>query len=334
MIKIKVIENTFSKINYNQKAAHPLQSWEWGEARSQLGLEVVRIGVFIKDLLSDVYQMTIHKVPHTPFHIGYIPRSRLPSKQVLDFIKSLSSQKNIIFVKFEPNIESDKTNRQSIMPALQESPHPLFPKWTQLLDLEKGEDLLIQMMKPKTRYNVRLAQKKGVVVKEVSNETGFKTFIDLYFDTCKRQRYFGHDLLYHETIWNKLKGKIAHILIAYYDNRPLAAYEVFLFNEIIYYTYGGTSELHRNLMASNLLMWELIRFGRNNKAKKLDMWGSLPPVYKETHPWAGFTRFKEGYGGTFIEMVGAYDLVINQPLYLIYNRLNTLRSIYLSLISP
>lgn len=331
-MKIRVIEDAFSEVTYNQKAAHPLQSWEWGEARSQLGLEVVRIGVFINDLLSDVYQMTVHQVPHTPFQIGYIPRSRLPSKEVLDFIKSLGIKKNIIFVKFEPNIESDNTNRQSVLSSLEESPHPLFPKWTQVLDLNNGEDLLIQMMKPKTRYNVRLAQKKGVVVKEVSNETGFKTFIGLYLDTCRRQHYFGHDLTYHKAIWDKLKGKMAHILIAYYDNLPLAAYEVFLFNGILYYTYGGTSELHRNLMASNLLMWELIRFGKNNNAGKLDMWGSLPPGYNETHPWAGFTRFKEGYGATFVQMVGSYDLVINRPLYFMYNHLNTLRTLYLSLI--
>ncbi|PJC80897.1 peptidoglycan bridge formation protein FemAB, partial [Candidatus Roizmanbacteria bacterium CG_4_8_14_3_um_filter_36_12] len=164
---------------------------------------------------------------------------------------------------------------------------------------------------------------------EESNDNGFETFARLYFETTKRQKYFGHDYRYHKIVWSNLKGKISHILVAYYNNIPLAAYELFYLDGIIYYVYGGTSEQFRNLMASNLLMWEAIKLGKRLGAKKFDMWGSLPPDYDYNHPWSGFTRFKSGYGTKFVEMIGSYDLVINPLLYQLYNFLYSLREMYL-----
>ncbi|MEK7078840.1 MAG: peptidoglycan bridge formation glycyltransferase FemA/FemB family protein, partial [Patescibacteria group bacterium] len=101
--------------------------------------------------------------------------------------------------------------------------------------------------------------------------------------------------------------------------------------DIFYYPYGGTSELHRNLMAANLLMWEAIRLGKKLGATKFDMWGSLPQNYDQHNPWAGFTRFKEGYGTTFTEFVPGLDLVISPFLYSLYNLMYTLRGFYLGL---
>ncbi|MEK7522972.1 MAG: peptidoglycan bridge formation glycyltransferase FemA/FemB family protein, partial [Patescibacteria group bacterium] len=174
-----------------------------------------------------------------------------------------------------------------------------------------------------------LAEKKGVIVKEMSNDEGFKIFSKLYFETCKRQKYFGHTPKYHKIIWDSLKKDIAHILIAFYNDAPLAAYELFYFNNTLYYPYGGTSVEYRNLMASNLLMWEAIKLGKKLSAEKFDMWGSLGPNYDQSNPWSGFTRFKEGYATEFKEFVGSYDLVINPTLYKIYNTIYSLREVYL-----
>jgi lipid II:glycine glycyltransferase (peptidoglycan interpeptide bridge formation enzyme) len=184
-------------------------------------------------------------------------------------------------------------------------------------------------MHHKTRYNIRYAQKKGVKVEEESSDLGFETFAKLYFETTKRQKYFGHDRRYHQIIWDNLKQEISHILIAYFEGTPLAAYQLFKFKDTFYYVYGGTSDLHRNLMASNLLMWEAIRLGKRLGAKILDMWGSLPPDYKQSHSWAGFTRFKEGYGTEFRQFAESRDLVINKFQYFLYNLLHGARVIYL-----
>ncbi len=329
---IKIIENDFDKELFNSKAQHPLQSWEWGEARKKMGIEVLRIGEFTNKQISNVYQITFHKIPYTRLKIGYLPRSVWPSKEVIDFLQEYGKTNNVIFVKLEPYVlKSEIRNPQLTHNKLIESRHPLFPNWTQILDLTKTEDELLRNMKSKTRYNINLAQRKGVTVNEISNKEGFKIFAKLYFETCKRQKYFGHLLNYHRIVWENLNKNIAHILIAFYKKIPLAAYELFYFNKIIYYPYGGTSLEHRNFMASNLLMWEAIKFGKKLGAEKFDMWGSLEPNYNSNHPWSGFTRFKEGFGGTFTELVGSYDLIIKNIPYSLYNFLHSLRRIYLDL---
>jgi lipid II:glycine glycyltransferase (peptidoglycan interpeptide bridge formation enzyme) len=330
-MNISIIPDTFSKNEYNKVAQHPLQSWEWGEARKDTGIKVIRIGEFENNFLQNVFQMTIHDIPHVPWNIGYIPRSMIPSKDVLVFLENIAQENNLIFIKLEPNVI---LKNNTIIPSLLKiSPHPLFPQWTQTLDISKDEETLLKEMKSKTRYNIRLAEKKGVVVKEESNDEGFEKFSTLYFETTKRQQYFGHTKSYHTKIWNNLKNNIAHLLIAYYKDQPLSAYELFIFKDILYYPYGGSSDKDREVMASNLIMWEAIKLGKKYGATQFDMWGSLPENYDRSAPWSGFTRFKEGYGTQFVEFVGSYDLVINPMLYNVYNFAHTLRSKFLKLAS-
>ena len=326
---------------------HPLQSSEWARARQEMGIETVSVEDFL---------LTCHKIPFTPFKIGYLPRSKMPSKGVLQKLYDYGKNNRLIFIKIEPysprvipsearNLDAEGVVNKGNYASLDfsvasllrndkrivKSSHPLFPSWTQILDLTKSEEELLKNMHSKTRYNIRLAEKKGVKVREESNDKGFKTFAKLYFETTKRQKYFGHDYHYHKIVWDNLKAKIGHILIAYYNDIPLAAYELWYLDGVVYYVYGGTSEEYRNLMASNLLMWEAIKLGKRLGAKKFDMWGSLPPDYSLTHSWSGFTRFKQGYGTKFVEMIGSYDLVISPLLYKIYNLIYSLREIYLNL---
>lgn len=316
---IKVIESDFDKTVWNACAPHPMQSWEWGEARAKMGIEVLRLAEYIGEKLTNVFQITFHKIPKTFLKIGYLPRSVLPSKEVTDYLYEYGKENFVILLKVEPNVKADV--KHEILKQVQndkrvlKSPTPLFPKWTQTIDLTKSEDELLKHMKPKTRYNVRVAQKKGVSVHEESTDEGFETFVDLYFKTTTRQRYAGHDKHYHEVIFNTLRPSISHIIIAYYQNVPLAVYELFLLNGVLYYPYGGSSVEHKDVMASNLLMWEAIRFGKKHGAKSFDLWGSLSPDYDKEHIWSGFTRFKEGYGADFTEMIGSYDIVIRPLLY-------------------
>ncbi|MCX7881396.1 MAG: aminoacyltransferase [Patescibacteria group bacterium] len=337
---IKIINKDFTENQFNQKSFHPLQSWQWGEARKEMNVKILRVAEFEEKNLKNVFTISFHKIPFFSFKIGYLPRSVFPSKQLLDFFYQYAKKNRVVFIKIEPYQEISNlihqfgkiSNQQLKFKNLIKSPHPLFPKWTQILNLNKSEKELIKSFHPKTRYNIRLAQKKGVIVKEMTNEKGFKIFSKLYFTTCQRQRYFGHSLKYHQIVFKNLKEKIAHILISFYKNEPLAAYQIWIYKDVAYYVYGGSSEKYRNLMGANLLMWEAIKFAKNKGAKKFDMWGSLPPNYSLNHPWAGFTRFKQGYGGKFVEMVGSFDLIINPNLYFFYNLAYFIRSFFLKLI--
>lgn len=348
-MKVNIIPDNFSQDKYNSYAIHPMQSWAWGEARKKMGIEVLRLGEFSKDQLEAVYQITFHKIPYTNFRVGYLPRSVFPTNNTLEFITDYCKKNKVIFVKIEPyvfNLESRVQNSELklkiqnskfnskfliINSKLVESNHPLFPSWSQILSLHPSEDELLKKMHPKTRYNIRLAEKKEVIIKEMNNDKGFEIFSKLYFDTCKRQKYFGHTKKYHQLIWESLKNNISHILIAFYKDIPLAAYELFYFNKVFYYTYGGSSEQYRNLMPTNLLMWETIKLGKKLGAEYLDMWGSLPPKYDNSDPWSGFTRFKQGYGTEFVEFIGSYDLVTNPFAYKVYNLIHKLREQYLQL---
>jgi len=331
---IKIIDNDSLKNLWEKKANHPLQSWFWGEARKKMGIEILRLAELKNKKIENVFQITIHKVPFFNKKIGYIPRSVFPSEEVLDFFYEYGKKNNLIFIKIEPYEEKSKTIQKLskvINDKLVVSKHPLFPLWTQILDLSKSENELLKSFHQKTRYNIRLAQKKGVIVKEESNEKGFKIFAKLYFDTCRRQKYFGHNYQYHQIVWETLKEKISHILIAYYQNEPLAAYQIWLYKDVGYYPYGGSSEKFRNFMGGNLLMWEAIKFSKKMGAKKFDMWGSLPPNYSPSHPWAGFSRFKKGYNGKFLEMVGSFDLIIDSFFYKFYSLIFPVRELILKI---
>ncbi len=327
-MSVRVVTDTFDRIEWNSVAGHPMQSWEWGEARKQMDVEVVRVGEFDATTLKNVFQMTLHRIPVINKRTAYLPRSVFPSKNVLQFLAEYCKENNIISVKLEPyGMKNQKSGirNQKVIP----STTPLFPEWTIIIDLTKSENELLKQMKPKTRYNLRLAQKKGVVVKEETTQKGFETFVHLYLDTCKRQNYYGHSYEYHKAIFETLKKNTVHIFIAYYQNVPLAAYELFHFKDTVYYAYGGSSNLHRNVMAAQLIMWESIRHAKRLSAKIFDMWGSLQPSYPPNHPWAGFTRFKEGFGGKFIQLGGSYDLVIDPLLYRLFTSTYTIRTAYL-----
>ena len=334
------IPDTFDSEIYNACALHPLQAWEWGQARLESGVKVIRIGEYESEVLKHVFQMTLHTIPHTKWKVGYIPRSVMPSTKVIEFLAKIGEEHNLIFIKLEPYV-SVIGNQHTVISLdlmtdhrllITRSKHPLFPQWTQVLDLTKTEDELIKNLKSKTRYNIRLATKKGVIIKEQSDDQGFEVFLKLYFDTCRRQHYYGHDEAYHRIIWKHLKNKIAHILIAYYNDEPMAAYELFYFHNRFYYPYGGSSIKFREVMASNLLMWEAIKLGKRLGATEFDMWGSLPPNSDTVkNDWGGFTRFKEGYGTTYKEFTGSYDLAVKPTLYKLYSLAHKIRSVYLGM---
>lgn len=328
-MEIKIIETDFNTKDYNKAAYHPMQTWEWGNAREKMGVSLLRLGEFENNILKNVYQVSFHKIPYTNYKIGYLPRSIYPQNDILNFLLSYANKNNIIFIKIEPYIRKNHANKlinnHKELKVIK-SQHPLFPNWTQVLDLTKSESSLLSQMKSKTRYNIRLAEKKGVEIKEMSNEQGFEIFSKLYFETCKRQKYHGHNEKYHKILWENLKNNVAHIIIAFYNNIPLASYELFYFKNVLYYPYGGTSLKHRNLMSSNLLMWKAIKLGKELGAKTFDMWGSLAPDYDNNSDWGGFTRFKQGYGCEFVEMIGSFDLVANEGIYKLYGFGHKLRN--------
>lgn len=390
------------KDEYNKVVKHPLQSYEWGQFRQKTGVKVIRQGLVKNGKIANGFTLTIHKVPFTKYNIGYLPKGDLPTKEILDELYKIGKSENCAYIQLEPNFPivftsevAEWTPRRWTDLGLRPSFHPLFTKYTFVLDLTKSEDELLKAMHPKTRYNIKVAQKHGVRIEEDNSQNSFDDYLRLTFETTNRQKFYAHTEKYHRLMWNTLKVKnsnikyrnlkqiqntnikgskhlnnldlensdivsdfgrkvplgqrplsgfrasdldhlSAHLFSARYkpdDEKEivLVSWILFTFHDTLYYPYGASSDKHRNTMASNLIMWEAIKFGKKLGLKKFDMWGALGPNPDSNDPWYGFHRFKEGYGATLTEFAGSYDLVINPLLYQILKAADYARWIYLRL---
>ncbi len=308
------------KIQYDKLVTHVMQSWQWGEFRKSMGLKVLRYGLFDGSTLKVAFQITFHKIPFINNYVGYMPKGLFPDKELAEALKKIGQENNCAFIKLEPNVvlrakpEGSPTNNEFHL-----SPKPLFSKYNFLLDLTKSEGELLKNMHPKTRYNIRVAQKHRVKVEERTDNKALDIYLKLYFETTRRQGFAGHNENYHRTVWQTLKDtNMARLLIATYKGEPLTAWMLFIFKDTLYYTYGGSSIKHKEVMSNNLVCWETIKLGKKLGLKKFDMWGALGSNPNPKDPWIGFHNFKKGYGGTLVEYIGTYDYVLNWPIYWLF----------------
>lgn len=318
------------KSQYNKLVTHVIQSWEWGEFRKSLGLSLLRYGLYQNNQLTKVFQLTLHKIPYIDQYVGYLPKGPEPDKDLADALEQIGKENNCAFIKVEPNLDVSRITYH-VSQEFIKSPKPLFTKHNFILDLTPSEESLLQNMHPKTRYNIKLAQKKGVWVEERVDDEALGIYLKLYFETTQRQGYYGHDQNYHKKVWKTLKDAgMAKLLIAYYCpsdtavTLPLVAWMLLRFKDTLYYPYGGSSDQYKEVMASNLVAWEAIKFGKKLRLKKFDMWGALRPDANVGNPWYGFHRFKQGYGGKLVEYIDTYDLVFNWPIYLLFTGIDKL----------
>ncbi len=328
------------KEEYNAVVTHPLQSYEWGEFRKKTGVKVIRRGLIENGKLIEGFTITIHKIPKTKFTIGYLPKGALPNETLIAELKKVGKENNCIFIQLEPNVINHKS--LIINHKLRPSFHPLLTKFTFVLDITRPEDELLKSFHHKTRYNIKIAMKKMVKIVEDNSDESFKQYLKLTEETTTRQKFYAHTPTYHTKMWETLKdnktGLSAHLLKAIYrpegekKEATLASWVLFQFHDMLYYPYGASSSEYRNVMASNLIMWEAIRFGKKLGLKKFDMWGALGKEPNKNDPWYGFHKFKEGYGATHTEFIGSYDLVINPGMYQFYKVTDKVRWVYLKLL--
>jgi len=201
---------------------HPLQSWTWGEFRRLMGIDVVRLGIYKGDNLLEGWQLTFHKIPHSPWTIGYFPKGPTSNETMIDELVRLGRKKNAIFIQLEPNVQKPITYNLQPTTILKPSHHPLFTKYTFILDLTKSEEELLRAMHPKTRYNLKVAQKHGVKIKEDNSTEAFNAYLALSEETTNRQDFFAHDPNYHRRMWKTMsEAGIAKLFTATFENEAL-----------------------------------------------------------------------------------------------------------------
>ena len=323
---------------YNASVNHPLQSFEWGEFRKKTNIKIIRRASQENKKLSHAYQISVHKTPNFPYQIGYFPKGVLPDETIINELTEIGEKNSISFIQLEPD---EYKNKSLVLPKkLRKSFHPLFTRYTFVLDLTKSEEDLLKNMHQKTRYNIRLSEKKGVKTSIDNSDDTFKEYLKLTKVTTSRQKFYAHDEKYHKLLWetvgNKNKDKFnpnklqAHLLKAEYNKKTLVTYILFTFKDKLYYPYGASSNEHREVMASQAAMWGAIRFGKELGLKTFDMWGAANVTDPDKNdPYYGFHRFKEGFGAELIEFIGSYDLIINPINYRLLTVADKIRWTYL-----
>ncbi|GAB4026238.1 MAG: peptidoglycan bridge formation glycyltransferase FemA/FemB family protein [Candidatus Microgenomates bacterium] len=318
-------------VAWNKGVNHPLQAWEWGEFRAATGLKVVRV---------EGMQITIHPIPHTPWTVGYYPKGSEPNSKQVEILKKVADEHSCIFIKCEPMIElhgessklKEKLGNLGFVAG-----RPLFTRYNFVLDVTPSEEELLASFKQKTRYNIRVAQKRGVTVELSHKQSDFERYLELTIETTKRQGFYAHGANYHKKMWEiigkseirnpKLEnGKLsAHLMVAKYQGEIITTWVLFKFKDTLYYPYGASTREHREVMANNLVMWEAIRLAKKWGCNTLDMWGALGPEPDKNDPWYGFHTFKSGYGARHVEYIGTWDYVAKPTLYRLYTAIDSLR---------
>lgn len=217
-----------------------------------------------------------------------------------------------VFVRVEPGAVSEKEEKKHLLKKVR--PDSLLsgqvsPATTRILDISAPEEDLLAAMKSKTRYNIRLAAKRGVTVRVSDDE---RVLCDLLSKTAGRNKgYVPYEEKYYTEMIGSLSGKkIIRVFVAEKDDKPLAAIVVGFFGRTATYLHGGFDDSERRLMAPYLCHHEAVKYARREGFDYYDMWG-VAETDDPRDPWRGITRFKEGFGGQKVVFPGGYDIVID-----------------------
>lgn len=326
--------------------AHLLQTAEWAQSKADVGWRAIPMVHTGSDghvqSAAMVLERSVRLIGPLRLRVMYVPRGPLVDwnnpeyrLQTLDDLQALAKQRRAIFIKIDPDlllgkgipgtegawenpsgiqIQSELKQRGWIFSSDQ-----VQFRNTVRIDVTQSEEELLARMKQKTRYNLRLAQRKGVEVR-VGDAGDYDLLYRMYAETSVRDGFAIREGDYYQRIW-KLFGKagMSQPLIAEVDGEPVAAVILFAFGGSAWYLYGMSREAHREKMPNVLLQWEAMRWAKARGCREYDLWGA-PDVFNETDSMWGVYRFKEGLGGTVTRGLGAWDYPVRPFLYHLYTR--------------
>jgi lipid II:glycine glycyltransferase (peptidoglycan interpeptide bridge formation enzyme) len=320
---------------------HLLQTPPWGELKSRFGWTPCRI-----ERRGALAQVLFRRLP-LGRSIAYIPKGPAvewsdlaQSWALLSAIHAEATKRRAIFLKIEPDLSCTGCDPFAAFPTAF-APADSFlrgagflpsntiqPQATIVVDIRGDEGIILGGMKQKTRYNIRLAGKKGVTVRQ-GDAGDLETFYTLARATTARDGFAIHSIDYYQAGYNLFAPEQCALLIAEFEGTPLAALLAFCQGERAYYLYGASANESRSLMPTYLLQWAAITWAKSRGCAWYDLWGIpyAPPKRLETEfqtrsdgLW-GVYRFKRGFGGQLVYSPGAYDYVYNSSLYRLYRLL-------------
>jgi len=303
--------------------AHILQTSPWGELKSAFGWKPRYVQQ------EDLGALILFRRLPLGMSIGYIPRGPVGRGVWDDFwlaVDDLCRQERAVFLRVEPNIWEPVSEDviHSHLPGFIKSEQTIQPPRTILVDLEGDEDAILSAMKSKTRYNIRLAARKDVIVRESDD---IEAFHRMMLTTGARDEFGVHSLVYYQRAYDCFAPRGAcTLLMAAYEGQPLAGLMAFAHGDTAWYFYGASTNQERNRMPTYLLQWEAMRWAKAIGCRTYDLWGvpdcsenELEDTFLDRSDglW-GVYRFKRGFGGQLRRTVGAWDRVYQPLIYKLY----------------
>ncbi|MGV8049296.1 MAG: lipid II:glycine glycyltransferase FemX [Anaerolineaceae bacterium] len=301
---------------------HLLQTASWAKFKQSFGWSAVRIQ---EDIASA--QVLLRSLP-LGFSIAYLPKGPVGKnwQSLWPQVDQICRAHKAIFLQVEPDLVEPLPPEilRNWLPGFQVEEHTIQPRRTILIDLAQTEEEILAGMKQKTRYNIRLAERKGVRVEATRNLSGFYALMQ---KTGMRDSFALHNFTYYQKVFEAFEPAGKCILLqASYESLPLAYLMVFLNQKRSWYFYGASDDESRNLMPTYLLQWEAIRWSKAHGALVYDLWGI--PDYDESLLERDFTnrsdglwgvyRFKRGFGGQIVRNAPAFIKVYQPFLYQVY----------------
>ncbi|MFZ6027184.1 MAG: lipid II:glycine glycyltransferase FemX [Chloroflexota bacterium] len=300
--------------------AHILQTPAWAELKRDFGWQAEQV------IAGQAGAQILFRQLPLGLCFAYIPRGPVGEgwEELWPAVDAVCRKHRAVFLKVEPDVWETPDRLLSLPAGFLATPHTVQPPRTLVVDLRGDEKAVLGRMKQKTRYNIGLAQKKGVDVRPSRDLAAFQRLMEL---TGQRDAFGVHSLAYYQRAYQLFQPRCAcELLLAEYDGEPLGAVLVFCRGVRAWYFYGGSSNVHRERMPNYLLQWEAMRWARSQGCTEYDLWG-VPDADEETLEaqfsgrsdglW-GVYRFKRGFGGELRRVVGPWERIYNPVLYRFY----------------
>ncbi|MCC6446694.1 MAG: peptidoglycan bridge formation glycyltransferase FemA/FemB family protein [Armatimonadetes bacterium] len=316
-------------------AWHPrgdlLQSFEWGDLKARHGWIPIRLAAEEDGRIVAAASLLKRPLPIPGKSFFYASRGPVfdtgrpeALSFLLEGVRKRAAEEGAILLKIDPAIE---TSDELAVPLLAEEGFAPIggkggfggtqPKCVMQLALAPSAEELLANCKQKARYNIRLAERKGALVRGDCTREDVPVFYDLLVETARRDGFLVRGLKYYEDMWDILVEKgLARLFLVEYEGEAIAGALSFLFGDKCWYTYGASSNQCRNVMPNHLLQWKMILWAKERGCAWYDFRGVSPRRdHDPDDHLAGLNRFKEGFSPRFVEYIGEFDLPYSRPFY-------------------
>lgn len=328
-------KNTWNESVIKNKGSF-LQSWEWGEFQKRLGRKIWRFIIpsqenfSIKQNAEVLENFSILCVQYPfPFKKSYLYCPRLIFTQdegwpeLVSNLALIAKKEEALFLRIDPEILQETLENSFFEKhGFRKSRKQIQPKSTAIVTLDVSEEELLRRMKPKTRYNIKLAQRKDLDIIHCESpedkEKYFEDFYQLIRETAERNKFHLHPKHYYHA--QLMTIPFARLFAILYQKKVIASAIVIFFGKRATYLHGASSSEYKNVMAPYRLHWEIMRYAKQQGYNEYDFWGisgstAALSSQNEKDTWDGITRFKKGFGGQEFHYIGAYDYVFRQIWY-------------------